>query len=110
MLKIQTRPSLGRAVESLLHETSVVGMNSLQYQLQRRLNCLIVLKDLVGFIRPEDFSVQDIPAETASVAQLLRFRQVSFTPAQLFFSPPPLVNVRKQVIPTDNATFSVTQR
>src|SRR6267378_6221838 len=110
MLKIQIRPSLGRAVECLLHELSVVGMNSLHYQLRCRLKRLIILKDLVGFLRPEDFSTRNVPAETACVAQFLRFRQVSFTPPQLFFSPPPLVNVRKQVIPTDNATFSVTQR
>src|SRR6266852_7289139 len=110
MLKIQIRPSLSRAVECLLHEISVVGMNSMHYQLQCRLNRSITLKDIVGFIRPEDFSTRNVPAETACVAQFLRFRQVSFTPPQLFFCPPPLVNVRKQVIPTDNATFSVTQR
>src|SRR6266403_4824938 len=110
MLKIQIRPSLGRAVECLLHELSVVGMNSLHYQLRCRLKRSIILKDLVGFLRPEDFSTRNVPAETACVTQFLRFRQVSFTPPQLFFSPPPLVNVREQVIPTDDATFSVTQR
>src|SRR6266403_4226665 len=110
MLKIQIRPSLSRAVECLLHEISVVGMNSMHYQLQCRLNRSITLKDLVGFLRPEDFSTRNVPAETACMAQFLRLRQVSFAPPQLFFSPPPLVNVRKQVIPTDNATFSVTQR
>src|SRR6266853_2277975 len=110
MLKIQIRRSLGCAVECLLHELSVVGMNSLRYQLRCRLKRLIILKDLVGFFRPEDFSVRNVPAETAGVAQFLRFRQVSFTPPQLFFSPPPLVDVRKQVIPTADATLSVTQR
>src|SRR6267154_5056322 len=110
MLEIKICPCLGRAVESLLREISVVRMNSLQYQLQCRLNRSIVFKDIVGFIRPEDFSTRNVKAEAACVAQFLRFRQVSFTPPQLFFCPPPLVNVRKQVIPTDNATFSVTQR
>src|SRR6267154_2712229 len=110
MLNIKICLFVGRAVESLLHAISVVRMNSLQYQLQCRLNCSIVFRDIVGFIRPEDFSTRNVKAEAACVAQFLRLRQISFTPPQLFFSPPPLVNVCKQVIPTDNATFSVTQR
>jgi hypothetical protein len=37
----------------------------------------------------------------------LRFGQVSFTSPQLFFCSLAVVNVRKQVIPTDDVAFSV---
>jgi hypothetical protein len=53
MLKIKFRQYLGRAVDSLVHEISVVVMNSLEYQFQRGLNRSIILKDLVTFFRPE---------------------------------------------------------
>src|SRR5258708_9518760 len=82
MLEIKICPFLGRAVDSLPHATSVVGMNSLKYQLQRGLNRSVVLKDLVGFLRPVDFSTQNAPPETASAAQTLRFREVSLALAE----------------------------
>src|SRR6266436_1726403 len=83
MLKIKICPSICRAVESLLHEISVVGMNSLEYQLQRRLNRSIVLKDLVGFLRPVDLSTRNVPAEAAGVAYVLPLSQESFAALQI---------------------------
>src|SRR6267142_1127621 len=53
MFKIKICPCLRRAVDNLLHEISVVGMNSLEYQLQRRLHRSIVLEDVVGFLRAQ---------------------------------------------------------
>src|SRR5713226_8565558 len=83
MLKIKICPCLGRAVDSLLHASSVVRMNSLQYQLQCRLNRSIVFKDIVGFLRPVDFSAEDAPAEAAGVAQPLRFSQIGLAASQI---------------------------
>ncbi len=83
LLKTKICPRLGRAVESLLHEISVVGMRSLEYQLQRRLNGPTVLKDLVGFLRPVDFSARNAPAEAAGVAYALPFSQESFAALQI---------------------------
>src|SRR6266849_1733316 len=83
MLKIEICPCLGRAVNSLLHPISVERMNSLQYQLQCRLNRSIVFKDIVGFIRPEDFSTRNVPAEASSTAQALRLGQVSLVALQI---------------------------
>src|SRR6266849_3998112 len=85
MLNIKICLFVGRAVESLSHAISVVGMNSPEYQLQRGLNRSIVLKDLVGFLRPVDFSTRNVPAETASAAQALRLGQVSLALPDLFF-------------------------
>src|ERR1700681_4181999 len=83
MLKIKISPFPGRPVESLLHEIPVVGMKSLQYQLQCRLGRWIVFKDLVGFLRPVDFSAQNIPAEASGRADALPFGQESFAALQL---------------------------
>src|ERR1700719_2456500 len=87
MLKIKICHCLGRAVNSLLHAISVVGMNSLEYQLQSGPNRSIILKDLVGFLRPVDFSTRNVPAETDSAAQTLRLRQVSLALAERLLGP-----------------------
>src|SRR5260370_38131864 len=73
-----------------------------------------MLKDVVGFLRPVDLSVGNVPAEAACLAQFLRFGQVSLTPPQLSFRPAPLVNVRKcqrrlnipQFSPVENSPLS----
>src|SRR6266404_5179148 len=83
MLNIKICLFVGRVVESLLHAISVVGMNSLEYQLQRGFNRSIKLKGLVGFLRPEDFSTRNVPAEAASAAQALRLGQVSLAAVQV---------------------------
>src|SRR6266851_3221096 len=83
MLKIKICPCIGRAVDSLLREISVIGMNSLEYQLQRRLHCSIDFEDIVGFLRPVDFSAENAPAEAASVAYALPSSQESFAALQI---------------------------
>ena len=110
MLKIKICPCLRRAGDNLLHEFSVFGMNSLERQVQCRFNRPIVCEDSKRFGRPVDLTAGNIPAKTACVAQYLRFGQVNFTSPQLLFRSLAVVNVRKQVIPTDDAAFTVTQR
>src|SRR5260370_20476384 len=83
MFNIKMCPSVGTAVDSLLHEISVVGMNSSEYQLQRWLDCSIMLKDVVGFLRPVDFSAGNTPAEAAGVAYALPFSQERFAALQI---------------------------
>ena len=83
MVEINIRPFPGRAVESLLDEIPVVGMSSLQYQLQCRLGRSIVLKDLVGFLRPVNLSARNIPAEASGRADALPFGQESFAALQI---------------------------
>src|SRR5260370_21785741 len=83
MLKIKIYPCLGRPVDSLLHELSVVRMNALQCQLQCRLNRSIIFKDIVGFLRPVDFSARNVPAETTGVAYALPFSQESLAALQI---------------------------
>src|ERR1700730_10575022 len=83
MLKIKIGPFPGRAVEGLLHEIPVLGMKSLQRPFQCRLGRSIVFKDLVGFLRPVDFSAQNIPAEASGRADALPFSQESFAALQI---------------------------
>src|SRR5260370_26622829 len=83
MLDIKICLVIGRVVESMLHAISVVRMNSLEYQLQGGFNRSIILKDLVGFLRPVDFPAENTPAETAGVAYVLPFSQERFAALQL---------------------------
>src|SRR5260370_11137645 len=83
MFNIKICLFVGRVVESLLYAISVVGMNSLEYQLQRWLNRSIMLKDVVGFLRPVDFSAENAPAEAARAAYALPFSQESLAALQV---------------------------
>src|SRR5260370_34968703 len=83
MFNIKICPFIGRAFESLLHESSVVGMNSLERQLQCWLCHSIVLEDLVGLLRPVDLSSENAPAEAAGLAYALPLSQVSLTALQI---------------------------
>src|ERR1700734_4010183 len=83
MLKIKICPGLGGAVDRLLREISVVGMNALEYQLQRGLNRSIIPKDVVGLLRPVDFSAENAPAEAASAAYALPISQEGLAALQI---------------------------
>src|SRR5713226_8666177 len=83
MLNIKICLFVGRVVESLLYAISVVRMNSLQCQPQRRLHRSIMLKDVEGFLRPVDFSARNVPAETAGVTYTLPFSQESLAAVQI---------------------------
>src|ERR1700733_5990873 len=83
MFKIKICLVPGGAVEILLHQISVVGMNALEYELQGWLKRSIILKDRIGFFRPVDFSAEDAPAEAASLAYALPLSQISLTALQI---------------------------
>src|ERR1700740_2322281 len=75
MLKIKVCLVPGHAIDSLLHQISVVGMNALEYELQGWLKRSIILKDRMGFFRPVDVSAENAPAEAACVAYALPLSQ-----------------------------------
>src|SRR5258708_23241337 len=120
MLNIKICLFVGRVVESLLHAISVVGMTSLDYQLQRGSNRSIKLKGLVGFLRPDDFSTRNVPTEAASAAQALRLGQVSLAavqvrwggarsrlagPGMLLVVPPLICGCHGYLVPTNPSVF-----
>jgi len=78
MFNIKVCLFVARVVESLLHKMSIVGMNSMKYQLKRWHYRWFVFKDVVGFLQPVDFYTRNVPAEAACMTQSLGFGQVSF--------------------------------
>src|SRR5438128_5647298 len=83
MFKIQILPFLRRTVDCLLNARSVVWMSSLEYELHCRLIGSVAFKNAKGFLRPVEFPAENIPTETARVAQPLRFSQICFAALQL---------------------------
>src|SRR5260370_63174 len=74
MLKIKTLAATRCLVDLLLHRGALLGMNSLKYQLQGGLHRSIMLKDVVGFLRPVNFSTRNVSLETAAVPESLCFQ------------------------------------
>src|SRR5260370_42471238 len=60
-------------------------MNSLKSHPHVWLSRSILLKDIVAFFRPVDFSAENTPTETAGVANVLPFSQERFGASQLLF-------------------------
>src|SRR5260370_31981274 len=60
-------------------------MNSLKSHPHVWLSRSILLKDIVAFFRPVDFSAETTPTETAGVANVLPFSQERFAASQLLF-------------------------
>src|SRR5882757_10107125 len=83
VLKVKTYLCRKRPIESLQHEISVIGMNSLEHPLQRRLSRSLEFKYLVGFIGPVDFSTRNVQAEATRMAYALPFCKESFAPVQI---------------------------
>src|SRR5712691_3255407 len=82
MLVIEFHLLAGNPIDQLLKGRSVFRVGSLDYHGNGSLLLRRVFKNSKGLARPVDFSARDIPAETAGVAQTLRFSQVSFASPQ----------------------------
>src|SRR5438270_880592 len=93
MLKIKICSSFGRVVDNMLYKIPVVRMNALEHQFQRRLHRSIVLKDVVGFLRPVDFPAENAPAEAARMAEGLSLGQESFAALQCLLGSSAVVDV-----------------
>ena len=78
MLQIETLPIARGALERLLHQGRVLRMNPLQTQCEGGFHRPVVLKNSKHFLRPEDFSGVDVPAEAAGAAQCLDVPQMNF--------------------------------
>ena len=67
MTKVQVSSLLRRAIKRLPNESKIVGMNSLEHQVQGRPTGPIKSRDSIGLFRPEDLAGRSIPAKTARV-------------------------------------------
>src|SRR5260221_11430284 len=87
MLKIKILPILQYALDGLFHEGRVVRMTPLENKCHTRFRRWVVLEDSKCFLRPEDLSGRNPPAEAASVADALRFSQKCLAGPELLFRP-----------------------
>src|SRR4029453_6437059 len=73
-----------RSIDVLLHHFAIVGMNSRENKIDRRLRFWTALKNSEGLVGPEDLAARHLPAEAARVAQLLGFSKIRFASADSF--------------------------
>src|SRR5262244_3266932 len=77
VLVIETLRRLRSGLNHSLHQGSVFGMGSFDYETQRRLYSYLNIEDAIHFFGPIDSSAGYMPPKTAGVAQPLGFCQVS---------------------------------
>src|SRR5882762_1278995 len=97
MLQIEILPLASRAVDCLLMESSVFRMRLLNYSREVRWIRPVKFKDPKGLRRPVDLLGYGVPAETARVAQGLRFSQIGLAAPQGLFGSPALAILLLQV-------------
>ena len=74
---------LRRALNCLFHEGHVFRMNPLENKFDGRRHRSVVLKDAIGFLRPQDLAGGNAPAEAPGVAERLSAQQVRFSAPEL---------------------------
>src|SRR3984893_8267962 len=97
MLQIKILLIASSAIECLFNESSVVRMRLLNNSRQIRRIRPIGPVDPIGLLRPVDRSAGAIPAETARVAQGLRFGGVGLAPSQGIVGSPTLAVLLLQI-------------
>src|SRR5712692_3663237 len=75
------------APQRALNEGDVVRVYPREHHVERWLGSTIEANQLVGFLRPEQLSSRDVPAEAAGEAQPLRLGQVGFAAAERLVRP-----------------------
>src|SRR6266853_2428449 len=99
-----------RPIDAFLNQSPVFRVNPLQNTFHRGLGGSVISVNSERLVRPEHLSCGEIAAEAAGQAQSLRFGQVGCAAMQFFFCFFALVDIRNQVIPTNNAPFGITLR
>src|SRR5258707_6907464 len=74
---------LRRALNCLFHQGRLFRMNPLENKFEGGRHRSVVLKDAIGFLRPQDLAGGNAPAEATDVAEPLSARQVRFPPPWL---------------------------
>src|ERR1700694_4102981 len=84
MLDIQVHAVLRGTVLDLSHAIQILRMNSVEHQIDRRIRFSCEAQNSVGFVRPNKFTVADLPSEGSRMTQLLSLCQVLPSSLQLF--------------------------
>src|SRR5260370_16514500 len=89
---------LRRALNCLFHQGRVFRMNPLENKFDGRRHRSGVLKDAIGFLRPQGLAGANAPAEPTGVAEPFSARQVRSPPPDL--APPILHTFSASFLPT----------
>ena len=76
MLDIQVHAVLRGAIPELLQALPVLGVNSVEYQIDGRIRFSIEAQNFVGFVRPKQLTIADFPSESSRVTQPLSLCKV----------------------------------
>src|SRR5579864_6023647 len=76
MFDIQIHAVLSSAVFELLQAISILRVNSFEYQVECRIGFSCKTQNLVGFVRPNEFTALHLPSESPRVTQPLRLCKV----------------------------------
>src|SRR5262249_15202909 len=110
VLIVVVRRASYRAIELLLHELAIIGMNALQEQADGRLDRFIESHDPISFCRPEDLFSADSPAEAPRVTEPLGVGQVRLATLQRPLGALLVLDVGAHAIPSDHLSVLVAKR
>src|SRR5258708_7329670 len=71
MLDIQVHAVLCGKIRQLSETVQVVGVNSIEYQVESRIRLSCEAENFVGFVRPNEFTAVHLPTESPRVTQSL---------------------------------------
>src|SRR5580700_5861704 len=76
VLNIQVHAVLSGTIPELLQAVPVLRVNSVEYQIQSRIGFSCETQNLVGFVRPNEFTALHLPSESPRMTQPLRLCKV----------------------------------
>lgn len=83
MLDIQVYSVLRGAIPELLQAVPVVGVNSIEHQIEGEVRFSREAQNSVSFVRPNEFPTADLPSEGSRMTQSLSLCQVLPSPLQV---------------------------
>src|ERR1700740_1777087 len=83
MLNIQTHAVLCGTIPDLSHAIQVLRVNSVEYQVERRIRFSREAQNSVGFVRPDELPAAYLPPECPRMTQRLSLREVLPSSLQL---------------------------
>ncbi len=65
MLDIQVHAVLRGTIPDLLQALPILGVNSVEYEVERRIRFSCEAQNSVSFVRPNEFATADLPSESS---------------------------------------------
>src|SRR4029077_6850810 len=109
MLDLPIVPVARHAVEQALEKPAIVGMGSLDNEIDDGRDARIALENAIGLGRPADFAGVDPPTEASRKAQPLGFREIGLVSPQGTLGPLAVLDIGVGSIPLDDVALLVAQ-